>query len=149
MLVEELENVLAGKYALLSAEFQLPLVQLLMSRMTKEKRLPKIPKDLVRPSIVTGIEALGRGHDLQRLDAFVQGAIQTLGPDIISQFMDVRDYLDRRANALGLVSEGLIKDEATVAAEQQAAQMAAMAEKLGPAAIGGMSKQAVEAEKNG
>ena len=78
----------------------------------------------------------------------VQGAIQTLGPDIISQFMDVRDYLDRRANALGLVSEGLIKDEATVAAEQQQAQMAAMAEKLGPAAIGGMSKQAVEAEKN-
>ena len=149
VLVEELENVLAGQYALLSAEFQLPLVQLLMSRMTKEKRLPKIPKDLVRPSIVTGIEALGRGHDLQRLDAFVQGAIQTLGPDIISQFMDVRDYLDRRANALGLVSEGLIKDEATVAAEQQAAQMAAMAEKLGPAAIGGMSKQAVEAEKNG
>ena len=148
VLVEELENVLAGQYALLSAEFQLPLVNLLMGRMQKQKRLPKIPKDLVRPTIVTGIEALGRGHDLQRLDAFVQGAIQTLGPEIIAQFMDVRDYLSRRANALGLISEGLIKDEATVQAEQQQARMASMAEKLGPSAIDGISKQAVEAEKN-
>ena len=29
-----------------------------MDKMSKSKRLPKIPKDIVKPTIVTGVEAL-------------------------------------------------------------------------------------------
>ncbi len=67
----DLEVALGGVYALLSQEFQLPLVNLLMSRMQAERRLPKLPKDKIKPTIVTGLEALGRGNDNERLTGFM------------------------------------------------------------------------------
>lgn len=131
-LAEELESVLSGNYASLSASFQLPLVSLIISRMTRERRLPKLPTDVVHPSIVTGLEALGRGADLMRLDSFISGATQQVGPELLNQFLNVGDYLARRATALGLVTDGLIKTEEEVAAERQAAMQAQMIQQFGP-----------------
>ncbi|MAH44901.1 phage tail protein [Candidatus Pacearchaeota archaeon] len=142
ILAQELEEVLSGTYSLLSSEFQLPLVTLIMDRMTKQRRLPSIPKDIVHPVIVTGIEALGRGHDLQRLDVFIQGAIQSLGPEMLAQFIDIRNYLDRRAVALGLVTDGLIKTEEEIDAERQQAAMQQAMQTLGPDAMKMMGQQA-------
>ena len=85
MLANELQEILAGSYALLSQSFQLRLVNLLMDRMTKQKRLPSIPQDIVHPHVVTGLEALGRGADLAKLVGFVQGAGATLGPELLNQ----------------------------------------------------------------
>lgn len=135
ILAEELEQVLSGTYSLLSQIFQLRLVDLLISRMTKDRRLPKIPKDIVKPSVVTGLEALGRGADLQRLDAFVQGVGSTLGPELLNQYLNINDYLMRRATALGLVTDGLIKTEEEIQQQQQQQQMQAAAQTFGPEAL--------------
>jgi hypothetical protein len=132
ILAEELESVLSGAYASLSATFQLPLVQLVIQRMTKESRLPKLPKDIVHPSIVTGLEALGRGADLMRLDQFIAGAMQQVGPQMLAQYMNIGDYLSRRATALGLVTDGLIKSEEQIQQERQAAMQAQMIQQFGP-----------------
>lgn len=132
VLSEELESVLSGSYAALSASMQLPLVTLIMDRMTRERRLPKLPKDIVHPSIVTGIEALGRGADLMRLDQFIAGAMQQVGPEILTQFLNMNDYLARRATALGLVTDGLIKSEEQLEAERQQAMQAQMLNQFGP-----------------
>lgn len=151
ILAEELEGVLAGTYSLLSQIMQLKLVNLLMVRMTKENRLPQIPQDIVKATVVTGLEALGRGADLQRLDAFVQGAGATLGPELLNQYINIGDYLSRRATALGLVTDGLIKSEEQLQAEQQQQQMMAAAQTFGPDALklaaGRVDKEAAAAMK--
>jgi len=143
MLSQELEAALGGLYSILSQEFQLPLVTSLMARMNKEGRLPKLPKDIVKPTIVTGVEALGRGNDLNRLDMFLAGATQVVGPEAVSQYVNVGDYFKRRATALGIETEGLIKSDEQLQQEAQAAQMQQMAEKLGGPAINAMSQQAL------
>ena len=147
MLGQELESALGGLYSLLSSEMQLPLVNRLMEVMNKNKTLPKLPKDVVRPIIITGVEALGRGNDLQKLDLFLAGAAQVVGPDAVAQHVNVAEYFNRRAVALGIKTEGLIKSQEQMSQEQQQAQQAQMTEKLGPAGIKAMSDQAQQQQQ--
>ena len=143
MLSQELEASLGGLYSLLAAEMQLPLVKRIMSVMEKKKMLPKLPKDLVKPVIVTGVEALGRGNDLSKLDLFLAGAAQVVGPQAIGQFVNVEDYFKRRATALGIKTDGLIKSAEQMQQEAQMQQMQALTEKLGPAGIKALNDQAL------
>ena len=121
----------------------MPLVNRLMDRMEKGGRLPALPKKIVKPTIVTGLEALGRGHDLNKLDMFIQGAAQLLG-DSFKQYVNMGDYLKRRATSLGIDTEGLIKDEEAIAEEQRMAQAQQMAQQVAPnvaKAAGEMAKE--------
>jgi hypothetical protein len=136
MLSQELEAALGGLYSILSQEFQLPLVSRLMERMGRKDRLPKLPKDIVKPTIVTGVEALGRGNDLNRLDMFLAGAGQVVGPQAVAEYVNISDYFKRRATALGIETEGLIKTEEEIQQAMQQAQMMEMAQKLGAPAMG-------------
>lgn len=140
LVTQSIERQLGGIYSVLSQEFQLPMVHRLMYRMERGKRLPKIPKDMVKPAIVTGIDALGRGNDLNKLDVYLAGIGQTLGPEVLQQYINIREYLDRRAAALGIDAEGLVKSEEQIAQEQQAQQQAMMmqqaAQTMGPGAMG-------------
>jgi hypothetical protein len=146
MLSQELEAALGGLYSILSQEFQLPLVTRLMDRMSKKGRLPKLPKDIVKPTVVTGVEALGRGNDLNRLDMFLAGANQVVGPEAVAQYVNVGDYFKRRATALGIETEGLIKSDEELQQQMQQAQQQEMMMKLGAPAVGpainAMSQQA-------
>ena len=135
MLSQELEAALGGLYSLLSQEFQMPVVTRLMARMSKEGRLPKLPKDIVKPTIVTGVEALGRGNDLQKLDLFLAGANQIVGPQAVAEYVNVSDYFKRRATALGIETEGLIKTEEEIQQAMQQAQQQEMMMKLGTPAV--------------
>lgn len=143
MLSQELESSLGGLYSLLSVELQMPLINRLMDIMRKRKKLPKLPKELVNPVIITGVEALGRGNDLQKLDMFLAGAAQVVGPEAVAQFVSVDEYFKRRATALGIKTDGLIKSAEQMQAEAQQAQMMQMTEKLGPAGIKAMSDQSL------
>ena len=141
MLGQELEAAIGGLYSLLSSEMQLPMVNRLMSIMNKNKSLPKLPEKVVNPVIITGVEALGRGNDLQKLDMFLAGASQVVGPQAIQQFVNIDEYFERRATALGIKTAGLIKDQEQMQAEMQQAQQMQMAEKLGPAGIKALSEE--------
>ena len=142
MLGQELEVAIGGLYSLLSVELQMPLVNRLMEVMRKKKKLPKLPKDIINPVIITGVEALGRGHDLQKLDMFLAGAAQVVGPEAVAQYVNVGEYFKRRATSLGIKTDGLVKTDEQMAQEQQQAQQMQMAEKLGPSGIKAMSDQA-------
>lgn len=142
-MAQELESGLGGVYSILSQEFQLPLIVRLMFRMQRAKELPTLPKGIVQPVIVTGLEALGRGNDLTKLDTFMSAVMQI--PEAVSR-VNWSDYMTRRATALGIDTEGLIKSDEQVQAEQQQAQMMQMAQQgLGPAigAMGQMAKQGI------
>ena len=134
-LASELEDTLSGIYSILSQEFQLPYVNRKTDVLTKAKKLPKLPENIVKPTIVTGMEALGRGHDLRKLDLFIQGMTQALGPEVLQQYVNLQDYIKRRATALGIETEGLIKTEEQIAQEMQQMQLQQMAMQAGPNAI--------------
>lgn len=134
LVTQSIERQLGGIYSLLSQEFQLPLVNRIIDRLTKAKKMPKIDKKYVTPTIVTGIDALGRGNDLNRLDIYLQGIAQILGPGGIQQYIDFREYLNRRAAALGIDTAGLVKTEEQIAQEQQIAMQQQMLSMIGPQA---------------
>ena len=124
---QELEIALGGVYAVLSQEFQLPLVELLMHKMQKENRIPKLPDEGLKPLIVTGVEALGRGEDMNKLGVFLQ-QLSPLGPEVLKE-INVDDYIIRLAGSLGIDTDGLVKspEEKKLEAEQLEAQQAQMA----------------------
>ena len=146
----ELEQALGGIYSLLSKEWQLPLVRFLAKRMTRQKRLPKIPEKYVRPTVVTGIEALGRGNDLSRLmSAFATFTSLATAAPVVGQYMDLRVLAERVFNAAGVRTEGLLKTPEKLAEEAQAAQNAAMVQHLGPNVVnkaGDLIQQQQEAQ---
>jgi len=141
MLSQELESSLGGLYSLLASEMQMPLVNRVMSVMQKKGELPKLPDNLVKTVIVTGVEALGRGNDLSKLDLFLAGAAQVVGPQAIGQFVNVEEYFKRRATSLGIKTQGLIKSAEQMQQEAQQAQMMQMAQKVGPAGIKALNDQ--------
>jgi hypothetical protein len=125
----ELEDALGGVYSILSQEFQLPLVTRIMFVMQRQGRLPELPKGAVRPTITTGLEALGRGHDLNKLNVFVQNLAPL--PEALT-YLNVADLITRVGTSLGIDMAGLVKSPDQVAAERQQAMMSQMLDKLGP-----------------
>ena len=142
-MAQELESSLGGVYSILSQEFQLPMVTRLMFRMQRSGELPTLPKGIVSPVITTGLDALGRGNDLNKLDTFMSAIMQI--PEAASR-LNWSNYMTRRATALGIDTEGLIKTDEQVQAEQAQAQQQAMLQQgVAPAvtALGGMAKQGI------
>jgi hypothetical protein len=134
-MASELEDALGGVYSILSLELQLPYVNRRMAIMQRDNRLPVLPKEIVKPTIVTGMEALGRGHDLRKLDMFIQGMAEAIGPEALQMYVNLDNYIQRRATAVGIDTEGLIKTKEQIAQEQQQAQMMGMVQQLGPDAM--------------
>lgn len=142
MIANSLEVGLGGFYSILGEEFQRPLVARVMFQMQKEKALPVLPKEAVNPSLVTGLEALGRNADLQRLDVLITGAAQTFGPDVVAQYVNAGSYFTRRAAALGVDSKGLVRTDAEVNAAKQQEMQAAQAQAAVPGIVQGAADQA-------
>lgn len=117
-MASELEDALGGIYSVLSQELQLPLVKFRIRRLTKMQKLPPLPKE-IQPSIITGLEALGRGHEHQRLRAFVSDAGSIFGPEVVSEYMSVSEYLNRSAAALNINTDSLVRPEDEVQANRQ------------------------------
>lgn len=144
-MAQELESTLGGVYSNLSVEFQLPLVMRLMHQMERKGKLPALPKGLVKPTIVTGVEAIGRGNDLNKLTQFLQGIAQV--PEALAA-LNAGDFVKRFGTSLGIDMKGLVKSPEEMAAAQQQAQQMALVEKLGPNAInqlGGMAQKQMDA----
>lgn len=129
-MANELESALGGIYSILSQELQLPVINRIMHVMEKKKKLPPLPKGTVTPVVVTGMEALGRGNDLTKLEQFIQPILQV--PELASR-INMSDYLTRRGTALGIDMKGLVKSEEQVMEEQQQAMQQQMLQQgLGP-----------------
>jgi len=141
-MAEDLEQALGGIYSILSQEFQLPFVMRKMAMMENNDKLPKLPKDGVRPSIVTGLEALGRGNDKNKLISFLQTLAGTLGPDTIAKYINVTDAIARLATSEGIDPKGLVRSEQELQQEMAAMQAAQQDQQLNDAAIAAGTKVA-------
>lgn len=139
-MASELEQTIGGVYALLASELQLPLVKILMDHLTKAKRLPQLPKGVVSPTITTGLDAMSRANDLTKLDRLVAGLRDLYGPEALAAETNVGDYIKRRAVALGLNIDGLVKSEEQKQAEAQARMQQELLSQLGPNAVNQMGQ---------
>ena len=118
----ELESALGGVYSSLSQELQRPLVKVMEATLRRAGDLPKLAN--VTPTIVTGLEGLGRQGDLMKLDLLIAGIAQAFGPQAVAENINVNSYVVRRAAALGLDIEGIAKSDEQKAAEQEAQRKA-------------------------
>lgn len=131
---QELEDALGGVYSILSQELQLPLVNTLIHDMETKKILPPLPKEIVKPIITTGLEALGRGHDLQKI-IMMKNIIVELGPEIAMKYLNFGEYFKRTGASLGIDMDGLIKTEEEVQQIDQQLAVQQLIETLGPNAM--------------
>jgi len=131
----ELESSLGGIYSILSQEFQMPYVNRRRHMLTRDGRLPELPKDIIKPTIVTGLEALGRGHDRNKLMGFLQTLGQTLGPESIQAYIHPNEAIARLAVSDGIDPVGLVKTQEEIQQEKQQQQAQQMTQSLGPEAM--------------
>ena len=127
----ELEQQLGGLFGLLTVEFLVPYLNRKLSVFQKTGEIPKIPKGMVKPIIVAGINSLGRGQDVQALGQFLQTIAQTMGPEAIQQYINPEEVVKRLAAAQGIDVLNLVKSMQEVQAERdknraEAAEMEAV-----------------------
>ena len=118
----ELEQSLGGLFSLLTVEFLIPYLNRTMLILQRSNQIPKLPKELVRPKIVAGINSLGRGQDNESLTRFIQTVGQVLGPDALMKFVDPSEAIKRLAAAQGIDVLNLVRTPEQLAEMQEKAQ---------------------------
>ncbi len=143
--IQELDAGLGGMHAALSADLQLPIVKLLLWRMEKKRKF-KLPKS-IKPAIVTGVAALGRGQDRANLaSAFQDFAQLKMVPPEILQRMNIDELINRVYAANNVDPFGLMQSDEELAAAQQKQQLQALIQSAGPGAIQELTKGAVQGQ---
>ncbi len=120
----ELEQSLGGIFSLITTQFLLPYLNRILLVLQRSNDIPKLPKDLVRPTIVAGINALGRGQDREALTMFVGTIAQTLGPESLMKYINPLEAIKRLAAAQGIDVLNLVKTEEQMQQEQAQAMQA-------------------------
>ena len=118
----QIENSLGSIYSILQTEFQIPYVSRKLDILQRENKVPKLPKELVKPVMTVGLAAVGRGNDLEQLVRFMTTLGQTMGPEGLQTYLKPSELIKRFAYSMGIDTVGLIKTEEELAQEQQAAQ---------------------------
>ena len=142
LLAEQLEAGLAGVYSMLSQDLQLPLIKRVLFLMEEEAKFPPLPVDLVNPQITTGLEAIGRGNDKQRLAEFLQITSATIGPEQMLSLINPTELVRRFAASDGIEVAGLIKTEEELAAEQNQQQQLQLQQEIASQSINARARNA-------
>ena len=145
----ELESQLGGLFSLLTVDFLVPYLNRKLSEAQKKGEIPKIPKGIVKPTIVAGINALGRGQDRESLGQFLTILAQTLGPEAINTFINTDEVIKRLAAAQGIDVLNLVRSMQEVQQEQAAMQQQQMAMQQQQMEIDAMKTPIMDPSKNG
>lgn len=126
----ELEATLGGVYSVLSGEFQKPLVERLLVDLQLTRKIPDLPTEAVEPTVITGLDAIGRGQDLEKLMTFVNASAPAM--QFVQGNINWDNFVLRVAEASGIDTTGLLL---TPAERQQAQQQQALAQAQQAAAV--------------
>ena len=122
----ELEQQLGGLFSLLTVDFLVPYLNRKLSVFQKSGQIPKLPKTIVKPTIVAGVNALGRGQDREALGQFLTTISQTMGPEATQQYINPEEVIKRLAAAQGIDVLNLVRSMQEIQEQQQAAQQQQM-----------------------
>ena len=115
----ELDQQLGGIYSLLTVEFLVPYLNRKLKIAQKSGDIPTLPKGLVNPVIVAGVNALGRGQDRESLGMFLQTIAQTMGPEAIQKYINPEEVIKRLAASQGINSLNLVRTPEEVSQSNQ------------------------------
>jgi len=136
-MVQDLEEALGNHYSIMCKEFQLAYVKLTYFHLKKEEKnlIPDLMRDKnIKLTLTTGLEALGRSSDLNKLITFldimgkIAPAIQNLGGKVEKISQDV-------ALSLNLDIDGMFYSEEEKNTQAAQAQQLALIQKIAPNAI--------------
>ena len=114
----ELEQQLGGLFSLLTTEFLVPYLNRKLNVFQKTGKIPRLPKDIVKPTIVAGVNALGRGQDRESITAFLTTIAQTMGPEALGKYINSDEVIKRLAAAQGIDVLNLVKSVDEMKQEQ-------------------------------
>lgn len=120
--VQELQENMGGTFATMHDELQLPIVRRVIGRLTRRRALPVLPRRVVTPKIITGLEGIGRGAEAARLIRGFQAVRANLGDEAL-ETIDRREGVDRILTGLGIQTEGLLLSEEQVAQNTSRGQL--------------------------
>jgi hypothetical protein len=129
ILARQLEESYGGVYTLLSDELQLPLIRRALHVMTRDGRLDDIPEGLVEPQVTTGIDAISRGNEKQRLGSFL-GMASQVDPQGFMRYINLPVLFQKIAAADGIDTKDLLKTPEQVQAMENQAQQLQLAGQL-------------------
>lgn len=136
-----LDEQLGGIYSMLAQGFQLPFINAVIAEKTRKGTMPPLPKGLVTVTITTGVGALGRGQDADKLAKFLTMVAQ-LSPQAMATIrMDT--LLSRLAVAEGIDITDLIKTPQELQQEQQQMQQQQMMSQAAPGVAQEIAKQGI------
>lgn len=124
------ETSLGNVYAILTSEFQAPYIRRRLELYMRQGGMQRLPENLVQPMVSVGLAGVGRGNDLEKTARFIQILQQALGPEGMAMYVNNTELIKRLSSSMGISPLGLIKSEEQIAAEQQQAQQAAIAQEL-------------------
>ena len=136
-MVQDLEEALGNHYSIMCKEFQLAYVKITYFHMKQNRKnlIPDLIRDEnIRLTLTTGLEALGRSSDLNKLITFldimgkIAPAIQHLGGKVEKIAQDV-------ALSLNLDIEGMFYTEQEKSIQNQERQKLSLIEKVAPNAV--------------
>ena len=127
---QELNEQLGGIYGNLTVELVRPYLQRKLFTLQRSKELPQLPKGIVYPTIIAGLEGIGRGQDRESLMMFLQTISQALGPEAMAQYIDPEEAVKRLAAAQGIDTLKLVKTADMRQQEMQKAQQMQMTQSL-------------------
>ena len=116
----DLEQSLGGVYSVLSQEFQAPLATLILNGLSN------VDMKGFTYTVVTGVDALGRNSDLEKLMQFVNILNQSGLSQAIQARLNVDNLINDITTASSLPTGRYVKSEQQVQQEQQNAQQQAV-----------------------
>ena len=122
--MEELEGSLGGVFSQLNQTMQQTRLQRLLIQMKANEQLPNWPEGMVEPTILTGLEALGREQDVNRVQAALQ-FLQGMPPDVLA-YVKWTELLGKAFYGLNLPDAVRTEAEMQEIQQQQQQQQAMM-----------------------
>ncbi len=116
---EELEGALGGVYSQLNQTMQFRRLKRLIVQMRENEQLPNWPEGLIEPTILTGLEALGREADVTRVQAALQ-FLQGMPPEVLG-YVKWNELLGKAFYGLNLPDA--VRTESEMQEMQQQQQM--------------------------
>lgn len=153
ILASELDGAMGGLYSEIAQNFQRHVIRRFVAlHEDEDNKIPPLPKEVVSVAVVTGLDALGRGTELEGL---VTGGkiIKEMFGEQAAAAIEPEEFNRRVWTAVGVKADGLVRTKAqmdeTAAAGEQKALQANMIDKatapIAQAAAGGIADVAVPA----
>lgn len=133
-MAQELEDALGGVYSVYGQELQRPLLNRLLKILAKMEVIPPIPEE-VSLKITTGLDALGRSHETNKLMSVLRAAMEVLGQEAVMERIRPDAVISELGNGAGVDVEKFLYSQEELDKRQQQQMNQNIAEQSAPGAI--------------